>query len=114
MNLINDYEELSTLFNHLLENNKFEKEIGNLLIYKKALLNANFKDETSLLEDIKPLLNEETLWQPHALLLLGDYFLSKREYLKAKEFYTQILSINNLHKDLYNQARSQLSFIDHD
>ena len=73
-----------------------------------------FVAESELLEGIRPLLNTETLWKPHALLLLGDYFLSKQEYLKAKEFYTQILSINNLQKDLYNQARSQLSFIAHD
>ena len=112
--LITDYRELSVLFEHVLANNKFEKEIRNLLIYKKSLLNSNFATESELLEGIKPLLNTETLWKPHALLLLGDYFLSKQEYLKAKEFYTQILSINNLQKDLYNQARSQLSFIDHD
>ena len=113
-NLIVDYKEISLLFDHLLENNKFEEELRNLLIYKKALFNSNFVDESKLLEFTKPLLNTETLWKPHALLLLGDYFLSKQEYLKAKEFYTQILSINNLQKDLYNQARSQLSFIAHD
>ena len=113
-NLITDYRELSVLFEHVLANNKFEKEIRNLLIYKRSLLNSNFATESELLEGIKPLLNTETLWKPHALLLLGDYFLSKQEYLKAKEFYTQILSINNLQKDLYNQARSQLSFIVHD
>ena len=113
-NLITDYRELSVLFDHILANNKFEREIRNLLIYKRSLLNSNFATESELLEGIKPLLNTETLWKPHALLLLGDYFLSKQEYLKAKEFYTQILSINNLQKDLYNQARSQLSFIAHD
>ena len=110
-NLIDDYAELSTLFDHLLENNRFEVEIKNLLIYKKALFNSNYITETELLEDIKPLLNNETLWRPHALLLLGDYFISKKEYLKAKEFYTQILSINNLQKNLYDQARLQLSLI---
>ena len=110
-NLIDDYAELSTLFDHLLENNRFEVEIKNLLIYKKALFKSNYITETELLEDIKPLLNNETLWRPHALLLLGDYFISKKEYLKAKEFYIQILSINNLQKELYDQARLQLSFI---
>ena len=110
-NLIEDYAELSTLFDHLLENNRFEVEIKNLLIYKKALFNSNYITETELLEDIKPLLNDETLWRPHALLLLGDYFVSKKEYLKAKEFYTQILSMNNLQKNLYDQAILQLSLI---
>ena len=113
-NLISNHQELSVLFDHLLENNKFENEVRNLLIYKKSLFNSNLTNESELLEEVKPLLNSETLWRPHALLLLGDYFVSKGEYLKAKEFYTQILSINNLQKDLYDQAISQLTLITND
>ena len=113
-NLIVDYKEISLLFDHLLENNKFEKELRNLLIYKKALFNSNFVAESELLETIKPLLNTDTLWKAHGLKLLGDYFMSKGENIKAIEFYQQILSINNLHKDLYNQAKSQLVIITHE
>ena len=113
-NLITDYKEISSLYDHLLENNKFEKELKNLLIYKKALFDSNFIVESELLETIKPLLNTDTLWKPHALLLLGDYFMSKGENIKAIEFYQQILSINNLHKDLHNQAKSQLVIITHE
>jgi len=110
-NLIADYRELSVLFDHLLEKNKFSKEERNLLIYKKALLNSNFVDESKMLKSIKPLLNKETFWKPHGLLLLGDYFVSKGEYIKAIEFYQKIFTINNLHNDIYNYARSQLSII---
>jgi tetratricopeptide (TPR) repeat protein len=113
-NLISDYKEISILYDHLLENNKFEKELRNLLIYKKALFISNSIIESELLETIKPLLNTDTLWKPHALLLLGDYFMSKGENIKAIEFYQQTLSINNLHKDLYNQAKSQLVIITHE
>ena len=113
-NLISDYKEISILYDHLLENNKFEKELRNLLIYKKALFSSNFVNESKLLETIKPLLNTDTLWKPHALLLLGDYFMSKGENIKAREFYQQILSINNLHKNLYDQAKSQLVIIAHE
>jgi len=107
-NLINDRDEISSLFNHLLENNKFDKDLKNLLIYKKALFNANFVEESELLENIKPLLNSESLWKPHALLLLGDFFTLQGQKLKATEFYKQILLINNLQKDFYDQARSRL------
>jgi len=109
--LIKDYKELSVLFDHLLANNKFSKEERNLLIYKKALLSSNFVNELDMLKSIKPLLNNETFWRPHALLLLGDYFASKGEHLKAVEFYRKIFTISNLHKDLYNHARSQLAII---
>ena len=107
-NLITDQEMLSNLFNHILENNEFEEEIKNLIIFKKALFQSNFLGEFELLKSVKPLINSDTLWKPHTLLLLGDYFFSKREYEKAKEFYTQILSLKNLNNELYDQARSQL------
>ena len=110
-NLITDYKELSTLFDHLLSNNKFSKEVRHLLIYKKAVFNSNFVNESELLESIRPLLNTETLWKPHGLLLLGDYFVSKGEYIKAIEFYQEIFTINNLQKNLYDHARSQLAII---
>ena len=37
--------------------------------------------------------------------------MSKEEYIKAIEFYQEIFTINNLDKDLYNHARSQLAII---
>jgi len=113
-NLIADQKELSNLFEHVLENNKFEKEVKNLIIFKKALFQSNFASEIELLEAVKPLINKVTLWKPHALLLLGDYFVSKKEYLKAKEFYTQVLALKNLHQELYEQARAKLVLIIND
>ena len=113
-NLIVDQKELLNLYNHLLENNKFEREVKNLIIFKKALFQTNFENESELLKTAKPLLNSDTVWKPHILLLLGDYFVSKKQNLKAKEFYIKILSLKNLHKELYDQARSQLMLIEND
>ncbi len=109
--LITDEVELTSLFNHILENNKFNKEINNLIIFKKALFQSNFVNQEELLEALKPLTTIETLWKPHALLLLGDYFFAKKEYSEAKKVYLQVLSLKNLHNELYKQARSQLIFI---
>tara|TARA_Y100000590_G_C15728809_1_gene1016259 strand:- start:652 stop:1299 length:648 start_codon:yes stop_codon:yes gene_type:complete len=113
-NLIENKRELINLFDHVLENNKYEKEVENLIIFKKAVLQSDFVDETELLQSIKPLINTNTLWKPHALLLLGDYFVFKKEYLKAKEFYLQILSIKDLNRELYENAELQLSLISND
>ena len=113
-NLIKDHNEVTFLFNHLLKNNKFDKEIENLLIFKKSLYNSNHLNELELLKELKPLLNKDSLWRAHALLLLGDYFMSKREHLKAREFYIQILSMNNLQRDLYDHAKLQLASINND
>ena len=113
-NLYEDRKDILVLFDHLLSNNKFEKEIENLIIYKKIIFSSNFVDESKLLEDVKPLLNRETLWKPHALLLMGDYFKSKNELIKAKEFYIKILSVKNLQKDFYDQVNLRLAFINND
>ncbi len=90
-NLITDEKQLSNLFDHILENNKFDNEIKNLIIFKRLLFKSDFAEEHELLEAAKPILNTETAWKPHALLLIGDYFISKKENLKAKEFYKEIM-----------------------
>jgi len=110
-NLITNEKELLSLFNHVLENNKFEKEIKNLIILKKALFQSSFIKESELIEVLKPLVNTETVWKPHALLLLGDYFYSKKEFLKSKEFYMQALSLKNLDQELRDHATLQIGFI---
>ena len=111
-NLISSKQEVSKLFDHLLENNKFDKEIRDLLLYKKILYKSNYVEEPKMLEEIKPLLNnKESVWRGHALLLLGDFYFSKEEYIKAKDFYSEILSTENLQQDLYSQAKSKLVFI---
>jgi len=110
-NLITDPKELSTLFDHILKKNKFSKERKNLLIYKRSLLKSNFVSESDLLESLKPLLNDESAWRSHALLLLGDFFVSNKEYIKAIDFYQKILTLRNLHSDIYNHAKSQLEII---
>ena len=112
--LIVNEQELLNLFNLLLKNNKFEDEIKNLIIFKKAIFQSNYSNELELIETTKPLLNTDTIWKPHILLLLGDFFVSKNQNLKAKEFYTRVLSLKNLNKELYDQARSQLMLMTND
>ena len=113
-NLIEDKKELSDLFEYILKNNKYKNEIKDLLIYKKALFQSEFLNENEMIEITKPLMIEKNLWKPHALLLLGDYFTNKKEYLKAREFYSKIFSIKNLPQELYDEARSRLILISND
>ena len=110
-NLIADKEELYNLFDYILKNKKFDDEIKNLILFKKALFQSNFSTELELLKIVKPILNSDSLWRPYALLLLGDYFTSKKEYKKAKDFYMQILTIRNLQRELYDHANLQLASI---
>lgn len=113
-NLITDQKKLTSLFDQVLNNSKFETELKNLIIFKKALVQSSFVSESELLKALNPLLNKETLWKAHALLLLGDYFYSKKENQKAKEFYIKLLSLQNLNNYFNNRARLQLSLIAND
>ena len=51
-NLINEREEISKLFDHLLQNNNFDKEIEDLLHYKKALFKSSYVNEEKFLDEV--------------------------------------------------------------
>ena len=107
-------DEIKNLFDYLLENNKYDEETKNLLIYKKALFSSSFVNESELLEQIKPLINNKTFWKPYALFLMGDYFTSKKEYSKAKDFFEQIINMKNISMDLREEAKFKLLTINNE
>ena len=113
-NLIDSKSEKSELFTYILKNNNFNNEIKDLIIFKKALFESNFINESNLLTSLNPLINEDSIWKPHALLLLGDYFYSKNEFNKAREFYSKILLLRNINNEFYKQSKSQLTLMAND
>ena len=112
--LITDNNKINNFFDHLLKNNKFEKEMENLIIFKKLLTQFDNLQESELLSVSKPILSSDSVWRPHVLLLLGDYFISKEEYVKASEFYKKILSIKGANQEFYDQAKKKLRKISND
>ena len=106
--VLHSNEEINDFFDQILNNANLEKEIRNLLIYKKALFNAEFNSEHEMIKILNPIMNSESFWKPHALLLLGDYFLFKGEKQKAKVFYYQILTSQKNNKNIINQAQLRI------
>jgi len=106
--ILNSNEEINHLFNQILNNVNLEREIKNLVIYKKGLINADFQPENIMIEILKPVINSESFWKPHSLLLLGDYFLFKGERQKAKDFYSQILTSQKTNENIFNQAQQRI------
>ena len=106
--ILNSNEEINHLFDQILNNVNLEREIKNLMIYKKGLINADFQPENIMIEILKPVINSESFWKPHSLLLLGDYFLFKGERQKAKYFYSQILTSQKTNKNIFNQAQQRI------
>ena len=94
-NLIKNNTDINKLFDTLINDTNLEKEIKNLIIYKKALFNANFVTENALLQILNPIINSESIWKSHALYLIAEYFYSRNEKQKAKEFFIKILKLEN-------------------
>ena len=108
-NLLENQNETNDLFDVLIDKTSLEKEIKNLIIYKKALFNANFSNENQLLDILKPLLNSKSVWKSHALYLTAEYFYSKNEKQKSKEFFNEILNTENANQDLIKEAQKRLN-----
>ena len=107
--LIEKNSEINSLFDILIEKTSLEPEIKNLIIYKKALYNADLSSENDLLEILNPIINSESLWKSHALYLVAEYFYSKNENQKAKEFFSQILTLNNANKEIKIESQKRLN-----
>ena len=107
--LILDRKEMNDLFNIIIDKTSLENEIKNLIIYKKALYNADFIEENELLDILHPIVNSQSIWRSHALYLLGEYFYSKKEKQKSKEFFEKILEIENANQDLIKEAQKRLN-----
>jgi len=107
--LVSDQKKINELFNILIDSTPLEKEIKNLIIYKKALYNADSVDENQLIEILKPVINSKSIWKSHALYLMAEYFYSRDEKQKAKEFFSQIVSTENGNQDLKIEAQKRLN-----
>ena len=90
--IIKSKNKINELFDLLIENNSLDKEVKNLIIYKKALYNSEFVSENILITQLKPLINSKSIWKSHALYLLGEYFYYKKEKKNLKNFLNKSLT----------------------
>ena len=108
-NLVNDQVTINSLFNVLIEETSLDNEIKNLVIYKKALYNADDAEESDLLNILNPLINSKSVWKSHALYLMAEYFYAENQKQKAKEFFNQIISLEDSNPDIRLQAEKRLN-----
>ena len=108
-NLIDNKGEINILFDELINETSLDEEIKNLIIYKKALFNSDFLSENDLLQMVNPIINSESIWKSHVLFLVAEYFYSKNQKKKAKEFFNKILIIPNSNKDINIEAKKRIN-----
>ena len=107
--LINDKSKINSLFDILIKKTSLDNEIKNLIIYKKALYNADTINEGQILEILNPVINSKSVWKSHALYLLAEYFYSKDEKQKSKEFFSQIITLENANLDILKETQKRLN-----
>jgi hypothetical protein len=107
--LISNQSEINSYFDILIEKTSLDEEIKNLVIYKKALFNADQAQESDLLKILNPLINSKSVWKSHALYLMAEYFYSRDQQQKSKEFFNQIISLENSNPDIRLQAEKRLN-----
>ena len=108
-NLVSDQSRINSLFDILINDTSLDSEINNLIIYKKALYNADNAQESDLLNMLNPLINSKSVWQSHSLYLMAEYFYANNQKQKAKEFFNQIIALENSNPDIRLQAEKRLN-----
>ena len=106
--MITANEEINSYFDILIDELDLEDEIKNLIIYKKGLFNADFANENELLNILNPIIKSESVWNSHALYLMAEYYFAKNEKQKSKEFFNQIVSLENSNSKIKLEAQKRL------
>ena len=107
--IITEKEKINKYFDILINETNLEKEIKNLVIYKKALFNSEFETENNLIKILNPVINSESIWKSHALYLMGEYFYYKNEKQKSKEFFEKIVTLEKSNLLIKKEAQKRLN-----
>jgi predicted negative regulator of RcsB-dependent stress response len=108
-NNLKENQEVNNLFDILINKTSLEDEIKNLIIYKKALYNADTVNENDLLKILNPLINSKSVWKSHGLYLVAEYYFAKNEKEKSKEFFNKILLTENANQEILKETQKRLN-----
>jgi len=106
--LISSKEEINKYFDILIDELRLGKENKNLTIFKKGLFNSEFANENELLNILNPVINSESIWKPHALYLMAEFYFAKNEKQKSKEFLKKLVSLKDISAKIKLEAQKRL------
>ena len=106
--LIKSEDVINSYFDILINEIPLDKEIKNLTIYKKGLYNSDFVEENELLNILNPIIKSESMWKPHAIYLMAEYYLAKNQKQKSKDFFEQVILIENISPKIKLEVQKRL------
>ena len=103
--LITSKKEINKYFDILINEIGLDNENKNLTIFKKGLFNSETANENELLNILNPIIKSESIWKPHALYLMAEYYFAKNEKQKSKEFLQKLVSLENISDKIKLEAQ---------
>ena len=85
-NLESDRSKIIIFFDQILKIDTIDKENLNLIKIKKAIFLFDSDNEELIIKTLNPIINSNSVWKNMAIKLISNYFLSKNQKNKAKEY----------------------------
>ena len=105
--LLDSQNEINKLFDLVILISK--KEDKNLIIYKKALYNSDKLSDNEILSILQPIINSDSIWKQHALLLMADLYFSSKQFNKSREFLNKILNLEISNQNIKTDVQKRLN-----
>ncbi len=106
--LITSNEEINQYFDVIINDSGLDNETTNLNIFKKGLFNSDFANENELLDILNPVIKSESIWKPHALYLMAEYYFANNQKQKSKEFFQKLANLENASQKIKTEALNRL------
>ena len=87
-NLITDEKQILLLFDKIIDNTKLDRETKNLFIIKKTFFLGDNINEADLLKNLNPIIQSDSIWKNTASDYIKKFYISRKEFNKAKSFST--------------------------
>ena len=98
-NIVNENKKINELFDIVINETSLEE----------ALFNSDFESENNLIQILNPVINSDSVWRSHALYLMAEYFYYKNQKQKSKDFFNQILTLENSNPNIKIETQKRLN-----
>ena len=105
--LLDNQIKINEFFDTIISISKNENKF--LIVYKKALYNSDKISDNEVLAILQPVINSDSIWKQHALLLMADIYFQKKQFNKSRDFLNKILDLESSNKNLKQEVEKRLN-----
>tara|TARA_B100001027_G_C16177691_1_gene289954 strand:- start:82 stop:720 length:639 start_codon:yes stop_codon:yes gene_type:complete len=105
--LLDNQIKINEFFDTIISISKNENKF--LIVYKKALYNSDKISDNEVLAILQPVINSDSIWKQHALLLMADIYFQIKQFNKSRDFLNKILDLESSNKNLKQEVEKRLN-----